>query len=294
MSVGPGPHRIGQFARRVGVRPELLRAWERRYGLLKPMRSAGGFRLYADEDAERVARMRQGLDQGLSAAEAARAALEYRPSSDSLLEDVAQRLLDAVARFDEDAVHTILDESLAAFGLEAVLRELILPTLREVGADWEANPLGISREHFASNLMRGRLLSLARLWGRGSGPLALLACAPGEQHDIGLIAFGLLLRSHGYRILFLGANTPVSTLAQTAAAAKPDLIVVTSLDPTLLLSESAALRRLARAKPLALSGPGATDAVCRRIGARRLDGDLVAAATNVARGAYEPAPARTP
>ena len=68
--------RIGEFARRVGVSAAVLRAWERRYGLLQPLRSQGGFRLYTEADAERVGRMRSGLDRGLSAAEAARAALE--------------------------------------------------------------------------------------------------------------------------------------------------------------------------------------------------------------------------
>ena len=76
MAVEGGPVRIGEFARRVGVNPELLRAWERRYGLLRPIRSSGGFRLYTADDAERVARMRRALDDGMSAAEAARMALE--------------------------------------------------------------------------------------------------------------------------------------------------------------------------------------------------------------------------
>ena len=111
-------------------------------------------------------------------------------------------------------MHTILDDSLAAFGLEAVLRDVILPTLAEVGLDWGTDTLAISQEHFASNLIRGRLLSLARLWSRGSGPLAMLACPPGERHDITLIAFGLILRSHGWRILFLGADTPIETLTE--------------------------------------------------------------------------------
>ena len=276
--------RIGEFARRVGVSPEVLRAWERRYGLLRPIRSPGGFRLYTDEDAERVARMRGALDHGLSAAEAARAALERRQPSEGLLEGAAARLLSAIRRYDEDAVHAVLDESLAAFGFEAVLGELLLPTLRQLGLEGNKESLGIGREHFASNLIRGRLLSLARLWGRGGGPLALLACAPGEAHDISLLAFGLLLRSHGWRIVFLGSDTPISTLAQTAKTTRPAIAVLTSFDPALLEAEAAALRRLARDVPLVLSGPGASDALCARVGVRRLDGDLVGAASEIAHG----------
>jgi DNA-binding transcriptional MerR regulator len=282
MSVSPGPLRIGEFARRVGVNPELLRAWERRYGLLRPVRSSGGFRLYTDEDAERVARMRRALDEGLSAAEAARAALERGQASEGLLEHAAARLLAAIERYDEAAVNTVLDESLVAFGLEAILRDVILPTLTQVGLKWETGTLEVSQEHFASNLIRGRLLSLARLWGRGGGPLAVLACAPGERHDISLLAFGLLLRSHGWRILFLGADTPISTLTHTAKTTRPALTVLTSFNPTLLRAEKTALRRLAKIAPLVLSGPGASDTLCTQLGVRRLDGDLIEAANEIA------------
>ena len=283
----PSPEalRIGEFARRVGVSTAVLRAWERRYGLLRPVRSPGGYRLYTAEDAERVARMRHGLDQGLSAAEAARAALvDARPSA-GLLEDAAARLLAAIHEFDEATVQAVLDESFAAFGLEAVLRGLILPTLAQVGREWEQGTLGISQEHFASNLIRARLLSLARLWGRGTGPVALLACAPGEHHDISLLAFGLILRSHGWRILFLGADTPIATIAEAAQSTQPAVTVLVSFDPARLEAESSAVRRLAKRVPLVLSGPGATQEISTRLRVPRLDGDLVTAADDTAGGA---------
>ena len=281
----PGPHRIGEFARRVGVSPELLRAWEQRYGLLSPVRSPGGYRLYTDEDADRVASMRRALDDGLSAAEAARVALREReqPQEVELLAQAAGRLLSAIGLYDEDSVQAVLDDSLAAYGLEAAIRDLILPTLVEVGDGWERGTLDVSQEHFASNLIRGRLLALARLWGRGAGPLALLACASGEQHDIGLLSFGLALRTHGWRILFLGANTPAETLQETADTCDPSLVVVASSDSALLEAEAAGLRRLARNASVALSGPGATRELCQRLGLRRLDGDVIAAASQVAR-----------
>jgi hypothetical protein len=146
-------------------------------------------------------------------------------------------------------VHAILDQTLAAFGLEAVLRDLILPTLRRVGVGKQQLTVAISQEHFASNLIRGRLLSLARLWGRGSGPLALLACAPGEQHDITVLSFGLLLRSYGWRILFLGADTPIATLSEAAETTRPALTVLASFDQDLLETEASALRRSSEASP---------------------------------------------
>jgi MerR family transcriptional regulator, light-induced transcriptional regulator len=287
VSTGTESLRIGEFARRVGVNAPLLRAWEQRYGLLQPVRSPGGFRLYTSEDAERVARMRRGLGEGLSAAEAARAALQTGRPSDSLLEDAASSLLAAIRDYDEAAVQAILDQSFAAFGLEAVLREVILPTLTRVGLEWQEGTLAVSQEHFASNLIRGRLLSLARMWERGSGPLALLACAPGEQHDITLLSFGLLLRSYGWRILFLGADTPIATLIEAAETTRPALTVLVSFDTARLETEAAALRLLAKRVPLVLSGPGSSDALSARLGVRRLDGDLVGAAAEIGHPTYD-------
>ena len=274
-----GGHRIGEFSRRVGVNPEVLRAWERRYGLMKPVRSPGGFRLYSAEDADRVARMRQALDDGLSAAEAARSALADDTVPAGLLPtDVRARLYEAIERYDEDAVHAILDDSLAAFSVEAVLNDLVLPTLHRVGDAWADGALEISQEHFASNVIRSRLMGLARLWGRGAGPLALLACVPGEAHDITLVSFGLALRSYGWRILFLGADTPIETVARTAETTSPTVAVLASFDAGRIRAQQTALRQLAAVVPLMLAGPGASERVCSELGIDRLNGDLVAAA----------------
>jgi len=277
-----GALRIGEFARRVDVSPELLRAWERRYGLLQPTRTEGRFRLYTSEDADRVARMKRALAEGLSAAEAARQALAEERPAGGLLDDASVRLLRAAHDYDEVAVHAVLDEALATFGLVTVVRELILPVLREIGDQWERDELEVGQEHFASHLIRERLLGVARLWGRGSGPLAILACAPGERHDISLLAFGLLLRSHGWRILFLGADTPLETLSRAAETTNPRIIVVSSFDASPLDAAATGLRRLARTAPLVLSGPGASDELCSRLRIDRLNGDLVAAADAVA------------
>ena len=283
MSVGVGALRIGEFSRRVGVSPELLRAWERRYELLQPLRTEGGFRLYTDDDAERVERMKRALGEGFSAAEAARRALTQDRPMERALDGAAERLVAAARAYDEATVHAILDEAFSGFSLEAVLRDLVLPVLREIGAEWERGALGVGQEHFVSNLVRARLLALARLWGRGGGPLAILGCVPGEWHDMGLIAFGLVLRSHGWRILFLGADTPLATLRGAVETTDPRLVVVASMDSALLEAQSTELRRLGRSAPLVLSGAGATEKLCTRLRIDRLDGDLVAAAGEVSR-----------
>jgi MerR family transcriptional regulator, light-induced transcriptional regulator len=285
MNVELGALRIGEFARRVGVSPELLRAWERRYGLLQPIRTEGGFRLYTAGDAERVESMKRALDEGLSAAEAAQRALAQGRSTERALDGERQRLVAAAHAYDDVTMHAILDEALAGFSLETVLRELVLPVLRELGAEWERGTLEVGQEHFASNLVRERLLALARLWGRGGGPLAILACAPGERHDIGLIAFGLVLRSHGWRILFLGTDTPLDTLREAVSTTNPQLVVVSSMDSALLAAQSTELRRLGRVAPLVLSGAGASEKLCTRLQLDCLDGDLVTAAATASRSA---------
>jgi MerR family transcriptional regulator, light-induced transcriptional regulator len=283
VSTDTGALRIGEFARRVGVSPELLRAWERRYGLLQPIRSEGGFRLYTGEDQDRVERMKRALDEGLSAAQAARHALTPARPAEAALEHARTRLLAAARDYDEAAVHSILDEALAAFALETVLRELLLPALHAIGDEWARGELEVGQEHFATTLIRERLLALSRHWSRGGGPLAILACPPRELHDIGLIAFGLVLRSHGWRILYLGANTPVDTVVNAAAEMKSQLVVVASMDSALLEAVDSELRRLAHSTRLVLSGLGATEELCARLHVGRLDGDLVSAAEAVAR-----------
>ena len=283
--------RIGELSRRVGVSPELLRAWERRYGLLQPSRSAGRFRLYTDADVERVQAMKASMDQGLSAAEAARRTLASNagtavaergvaPLAGELLEGVRE-LREALESFDDGRSHVLLDGFLATFSLESVLREVVLPTLREIGDRWARNEVSVAQEHFASNLLRGRLLALARGWGRGSGPHALLAAPEGELHDLGLIVFGLALRDRGWRITFLGADTPMPTIVETARRVAPDVVVIAALDPARWHSAGAELSALSRSSRVALAGAGATASLAARLGAEHLDEDPIDAADSL-------------
>jgi MerR family transcriptional regulator, light-induced transcriptional regulator len=280
--------RIGELSRRTGVSPELLRAWEQRYGLLRPTRSDGGFRLYSPQDEHRVATMRSHLERGLSAAEAARITLDEEstpaPAAElPVLALGASALRAALDRLDESAAHAAIDGLLSSFSLEAVLREVVMPYLRELGDRWERGEASVAQEHFASQVLRGRLLGLARGWDRGPGPRALLACMPGEQHDLGLIVFGLGLRDRGWRITFLGADTPLDTLSDTATTLQPDAVVLSATTPDRFESGRDALRRLARAVPLWAAGAGATPDVATATGARLLDLHPLDGAERVAR-----------
>jgi DNA-binding transcriptional MerR regulator len=280
--------RIGELGRRVGVSPELLRAWERRYGLMEPERSAGGFRLYSDADVARVQRMQKYLGQGLSAAEAARGAIEEAPTSESenvatrSLADSAADLQRALERYDEQAANSIVDSALSSFSTETALGEVVMPVLRAVGERWAAGELTIAQEHFATNVLRGRLLGLARGWGHGNGPIALLACPSGERHDLPLMLFGISLRAAGWRIVFLGADIPASTIEQTAEAIAPAAVVIATTLPEPLLAVETELAALAARIPVAIGGRAADPTLVERVGAILLDGDPASAAATLA------------
>jgi DNA-binding transcriptional MerR regulator/methylmalonyl-CoA mutase cobalamin-binding subunit len=276
--------RIGELARRTGVAAELLRAWERRYGLLDPMRTPAGYRLYSGDDVRRVARMRELLASGLSAAEAARATLAapVAPRAATAPATAPAELRAAVERLDDAAVHAVFDRLLADFSLDAVLEGVVLPFLRELGEGWARGEVTVAQEHFGSNLVRGRLLGLARGWDRGSGPRAVLACPAGERHDLGLLCFGLALREHGWRITFLGADTPSDTLAETAAGLAPEAVVLGVADPALLEPVVEPIRALAGSTVVWVGGAGADEDAVARAGARLLEGSPPASAALVA------------
>jgi MerR family transcriptional regulator, light-induced transcriptional regulator len=298
----PGYLRIGELARRTGASPELLRAWERRYGLLRPTRSQGGFRLYTAADEERIRRMKEYLARGVAAAEAARLAADAEPPRPGVatstpavlapettaaapppLQAAARELAGALDRFDEEQAHAVLDRLLAAYRIETILRDLLVPYLHDLGERWAGGEVSVAQEHFASNLLRGRLLGLARGWGQGRGRTAVLACLPGEQHDFGLIAFGITLYRRGWRIIYLGPDTPIATISQATDSIAPDLVVLAGTVFEPFAAHADAIADLARQTMVALGGAGATSELASRTGAHLLDQDPVSAAEHMDR-----------
>ncbi len=277
--------RIGELSKRAGVSPELLRAWERRYGLLRPARSAGGLRLYSPADVERVALMQQHLAEGMAAAEAAALAVRDRVDEEAArtaLRPAAIRdeLATALDAFDEPRAQAILDRLLALATVETLLAEVVVPYLQELGERWKRGEASVAQEHFASSVLRGRLLGLARGWGLGLGPVAVLACLPGEQHDLGLIAFGLALRSQGWRIVYLGPDSPIDTVADVSRQLEPSLVVLNAVSRERVRPVLPQLRALARRHKLALGGAAAEDAL-EKDGILALTGDPTAEAARI-------------
>ena len=278
--------RIGELSKRTGVSPELLRAWERRYALVRPTRSAGGLRLYASTDVERVRLMQQHIAGGLAAAEAAAAALRAESGEEAAPPALSwaalrEELADALDRFDEPRAQAILDRLLGVSTLEALLSEVVLPYLRELGERWARGDASIAQEHFATAVLRGRLLGIARGWGVGIGPAAVLACLPGEQHDLGLIAFGLALRARGWRIVYLGPDAPIETVDDVSRRLQPSLVVLSAVSDERVRPAVEQLREIAARQRLALGGAAAASGDLESDGVLTLTGDPIAEATLV-------------
>ena len=278
--------RIGELSRRTGVNADTLRAWERRYDLLSPARTGGGFRMYSGEDEALVRAMRTLIESGVSAGEAARLARSDArpepPPPGRSLDGADRRLREALERFDEAEATAVLDSAIAALSTDALANTVLLPVLEQVGERWERGDASVGQEHFATNVVRGRLAGLARNWGAGRGPMAVLACPPDELHDIGLIVFGLALRERGWRIAYLGANTPIETVADAARRLRPNAVVLAALTAKPFRSASADTAALAKDSRVLLAGKGADERLAEAAGPELLAGDPVSAADGLA------------
>ncbi|MCW2990519.1 MAG: hypothetical protein JWM73_1113 [Solirubrobacterales bacterium] len=272
--------RIKEFAARTGVSEVTLRAWERRYGLLEPIRSDGGYRLYSQADERRVLAMQAHMGRGVAAAEAAQLALAESAALSDVPADAAAlvaALLSAVDGYDATRVDVLL-EGAFALGRAPAIREVLLPALREIGERWADGRITVAHEHFASHLVERRLMRQAAGWEAGPGRLALLACPSGERHTLGLLCFGVALADEGWRVAYLGADMPLGHVADAAARLQPDAVVLSAIDSRWLTDNIALIGALRAAHRTLVAGAGATAAVARRLKVDRLALDPVAAA----------------
>jgi DNA-binding transcriptional MerR regulator len=280
--------RIGDLSGRTGVGTHQLRAWERRYGLLKPRRSAGNYRLYAPADEARVRLMQRYLDEGIPPAQAAELTIAARfavsagagrqvPLGDA--NAAQEEIRKALACFDETSAQRTLERLFVAFTPTTVTRDVLMPYMHEVGEQWSAGHVSIADEHFATNFFQARLL--ARGWDRGLGPRALLACAPNEQHALGLVVFGIALHELGWRITYLGADTPIEALTEVAEIIHPELTVIAATMPRRLPRYAKQLSRFTDRWSLALGGAGVSARLVSQTGAQHLAENPVDAANTV-------------
>jgi DNA-binding transcriptional MerR regulator len=222
-----------------GINAITLRAWERRYGLISPLRTDKGHRLYSSSDIERINRIVSLLDRGVSVGHV-RALLDgeervVNPSAATggPWQRYAMQMLSAISRFDESRLEVVYNEILSLYPVETMTQQLLMPLLRELGERWRLEAAGIAEEHFFLAYVRNKLGARFHHRSRNtSGPLLLCACLPGEHHEIGLLLFALAAHERGFRLISLGANMPLKELPTVAKRACPEaLILSSSIEP---------------------------------------------------------------
>jgi MerR family transcriptional regulator, light-induced transcriptional regulator len=228
VSAQPGPYRIQNAAELCGVPPATLRAWERRYGVPVPRRTAAAYRLYSADDVELVRRMRELVDGGVSAAEAARTVLaapapladDFNTAADGA--DLARtRLLSATQRYDAATLDAELTRLAMLLDAQTMYERVLSPLVVEVGRRWEEGVLSVAQEHLLSERVEAVLRASLRALERTEGPVVLLACVEDEAHVIGMLGAALRFAASGARTVVLGAMTPPSAIADAVRSMAP-------------------------------------------------------------------------
>lgn len=230
-----GLYPIRTVASLTGVNPVTLRAWERRYNLIQPRRTESGHRLYTREDIERIQRVLSLLNQGISIGQVKplvdqtpeQGLDNAPPQQNDTWTHYRSRMMRAIERFDEQGLDGVYNETLSLYPVNLVLQHLVSPLLRTLGAHWKERPRGVAEEHFFSIFLRNKLgARIHHLNARGSGPLLLVCCLPGEYHEFGMLFFALAALSHGYRVLVLGSNLPLEQIPRVLERKACDAVVL--------------------------------------------------------------------
>ena len=264
---------IKQAAARSGVGISLLRAWERRYGIVSPSRTAGGYRLYDDAAITRLRAMRRLIDAGWSASQAANEVLtapeavaEPGASSGTPVRGIdvpadIESLVIAADAYDTVAVEAALDDLFARGSYEAVIDDLVLPAVAALGTAWADGRIDVAAEHLASAAVQRRLAALFDLAGApGAGRLVAVGLPPGCRHEIGTIAFAVALRRRGVNVLYLGPDVPLTSWVHVIAEPTVEAAVVGIARPADVAPGREVAEAIAVARPsllLAVGGPSA-------------------------------------
>ncbi len=265
-----------------GLKPDTLRAWERRYGLPQPKRTGGGHRLYSQHDIDMLKWLVARQDEGLSISRAVEiwhsmeqegenpltTALHPAPLQIPFIPQPAPPMVGhtitelrrswvaACLAFDERTAENIMAQASAIYPLETVCFELLQKGLAHMGEGWYKNEITVQQEHFASALAMRRLDTLVAATPPPTRPgRILVACPPEEEHTFSPLLLTLLLRRNGWDVLYLGADVPVLRLEMTLATARPQLIILAAqqLHTAATLLEMAQLLQHERV-PLAFGG----------------------------------------
>lgn len=192
-----------------------------------------------------------------------------------------QTVMAAVRDLDGATVRDVLLQSLLVSGVDDTVTRVIMPVLREVGDGWESGELGVLHEHFVSSSFRGVLGELRMPVQAEQARTVVLACPPRELHDLPLELFGAMLHARGWRVVSLGANTPMTAVGEAVRFLRADACVLAGVRPSAFESRATSLSRLGQRVVLFLAGEGATNLRAVPQSATVLPGDLLEAAERV-------------
>ncbi len=276
---------IKQASIRSGVSVPLIRAWERRYGVVSPKRTASGYRLYDDQAIATLMRVRELTETGWTAREARRAVLEGeivvpapRPQPTTAITsaeahaeaaDLITRFVDAAAVMDIAATGAALDEIFARGSFEAVVDDLLMPALIALGRAWAEGRVDVAAEHAASAAIHRRLSALYEAAATLDDPQVVVGLPPGSRHELGALAFAVALRRKGVGVLYLGPDVPVASwvhVIEQNRARVAVMSVVQEVDRVSALEVATALQDIGSSPALAVGGGSSDWAGAREAG----------------------------
>ena len=267
-------YRIGEAATRTGLSEHVIRAWERRYGVPVPPRTAGGYRTYTEDDIRLLLRLRELTQDGVPISEAVGLAAEpgeetagqATPAALASADGDQLRLCErdiiaAAMRLDQRTVEAVLDRALAALPPLVVYERLMVSVEREIGERWHTGSLGVAEEHLVTQAVRSRLVQLLHAAPASGRRHVVCACFPEELHEIGLLGAALRFRQAGFRVTYLGARTPEPDLVRVVRELRPDILALSCVRDPGARAFRSVLREVARELPrgtrLVVGGRGA-------------------------------------
>jgi MerR family transcriptional regulator, light-induced transcriptional regulator len=256
-------YEIHEVAELTGLAAARLRAWERRYEVVRPRRMPNGYRAYTADQVALLRAFAQLIEAGERIGDlAARPREELLAQADARALDGTPHaaLVEAVRAFDRDRLEGLVAQQLALRGLRAFAEDVVLPLARSVGDLWALGKIPIAAEHVATEVVLHALKGGLRM-SRGSGPLLVGACLPGERHEWGLLATLVVAQETGWSIHYLGADLPVQELVEAAWKLSPRALALSGSDPAVVGASLPALAALPGRLPpdttLVIGGSGA-------------------------------------
>lgn len=235
--LSPGLFPIRTVSELTGVNSITLRAWENRYGLIEPIRKASGHRLYTQEHIDLINRVVGLLDRGMRIGQVKAEVLSGTAESDSESSAVDERqnnwrryinsMIAGIIRFDGQVLERTYAEVLSHYPVRLVTEKLLSPVLKELGERWISGKGSVAEEHFFAFYLRNKLG--ARFHHRSqnqTGPRLLMACLPGDMHEIGLLLFALDASDNDFKTILLGANMPLTELPDAIKKTGSDALVL--------------------------------------------------------------------